>query len=176
MLSHTLTLWSIWIILSRLRLGLPAKTLSLKFPHQNPVSTPLDSMHAAWPAQLIFLDFITQHTYVNEEANKSQNRDSLQETEENYAMWIFMVQLYPIARINFYLATKIFLGALLSDTFILFSKCERPSFAPIQNIMHNWEFLCILIIIFLDLKPADKQFWTEWQQQAFHGAIFIRSP
>jgi hypothetical protein len=75
---------------------------------------------------------------------------------------LFMSSLSPVAYYFGLLRPKVILSTLLLDTLPTFlPQCERPRFAPYTS-RGEILFLYISIFIFLDKKPEDRIFCTEW--------------
>jgi len=106
--------------------GSPKWSLSLRFPHQNPVYTSPHPMHATWPANFILLDFITQ-TILGEKYR------SLSSTLCSFLHSSVTLSL---------LGSNILLSTPFSNTQPLFlPQCEWPSFTPTKNNRQNYSFV-----------------------------------
>ena len=119
--------------------GSPKRSLSFRFPHQNPVYTSTLPIRAACHAYRILLGLIARTLSVEYRSLSS-------------SLCIF--HNYPV--------TSSLLGPILKHpqpTFL--PQCERPSFTPIQNNRQNYIFI-YLNLKFSDSKLEDKRFCIEW--------------
>ena len=123
--------------------GSPKWSLSLRFPHQNPVYASSLPHTLYMPAHLILLDFITRTILGEEYISLSSSLCS------------FLHSLVT----SFFLGPNIFLNNPISNTLSL-----RSSLNVSDQISHPYTttgkiiFLCILIFKFLDSKLEDKRF------------------
>ena len=125
--------------------GSPKWSLSLKFPHKNPVYASTLPIRATCSAQLILLDLITR-TILGEYRSLSSTLCSFLHS--------------PV--ISPFLGPNILLSTLFSNTLSLCS-----SFIVSDQVSHPYKttgkilVLCILIFKFLNNKLEDKRFFTE---------------
>ena len=123
------------IIFSHLCLGLPNGLLPSGLPTKTVYTQLLPPKHATRPASLIHLDL-------------------------NHPNNICHLLHSPVT--SPLLGPNILLCSVFSNTLSLCSSLSvSPSFIPMQHNKHNYSFV-YLNLIFLDGKPEDKKFCTEW--------------
>ena len=120
-------------------------SLSLRFPHQNPLYTSYLPHTCHMPAQLILFDLITRTT-VGENRSLSSSSCSFLHSPVTSSL----------------LGPNIFLHALYSNT-----RSLRSFFSVSDQVSHPYKtigkiiFVCILIFKLLDNKLQDKRFCTK---------------
>jgi len=124
----------------------PKWSLSLRFPHQNPVHTSPLPIHATCPSHLILLDLISRIILGKQYRSLSSSLCSFLHSP------CFLVPL----RSKYSPQHPILKHA--QPTFL--PQCERPSFTPILKT-GKIIVLYISIFIFLDSKLEHKTFCTE---------------
>ena len=123
--------------------GSPKWSLSLRFPHQNPICTPGLNIRATFPAHLT-LDVVNRTIFGEQYRSLSSS------------LCIFLHSPVTSSPLD----PSIPLNTLFSNTLSLrsSSQCERPSFTPIQNNRTKLIVLYVLIFIILDSKLEYKNF------------------
>ena len=124
----------------------PKWSLSLRFPHQNPVSASFLPIRATCSANLIIVDLITRIIFVEQYRLLSSSLCSFLHSPVTSSL----------------LGPNILLNTLFSDTLSL-----RSSLNMSDQVSHPYQttrkiiVLYILIFIFLDSNLIDKSFYTQ---------------
>ena len=126
--------------------GSPRWSLSLTFPHQNPLYTlPLPHKYHM-PSHLTLSNLITWIIFGEQYGSLSSSLCS------------FLHAPVTLPFLDPYIPLQLPILKQPQPTFL--SQCEQPSFTPIQN-RQNYSFYS-LIFIFLDSKLEDKTFCTKY--------------
>ena len=124
----------------------PKRSLSHRFPHQNPVYTSPIPIRATWQAHLILIDFIAHPILGEEYRSLSSSLCSFLHSPVTWSL----------------LGPSILVNNLFSKALSL-----RSSFSVRDQVSHPYQttgiimVLYILIFKFLDSKLKDKRFFTE---------------
>ena len=126
--------------------GLPSGLFPSGFPTKNLYAPLLSPICVTFPAYLILLYLITQN-YL------------LRSTEHKTPLFVvFSTSFYLIPLRSRYLPQHSILEKFWP---MLLPQCDRPNFTTTQNNNKNFSSV-YLIFIFLDSKPENKMFCTEW--------------
>jgi hypothetical protein len=152
---HPISLWSILILSTQMRLGL---TSGLFFFFGFRIKLQSSSPHSCYmPCQS--LPSWLYHSYFIWRGVQFMN--------------LLIIQLPPISRHYISLRSKYSPQhpVLKHPQSLFLPYCQRPSFTPIQNNMQNYTFVYSNLFTFLNGRREHKRFWTEWYRKQYQNSI-----